>query len=334
MNGNEIIQEIEKIFPDAECELHHESDFQLLVAVVLSAQTTDVSVNKITPALFAAYPDAFAMAKATPEEIEPYIRSIGLFRNKARNLSALSQALVENFNGVVPSSYKDLQSLPGVGRKTANVVRSVAFHIPSLAVDTHVARIAKRLGLAEFGDTPDQVEAHLQKALDRDTWNQAHHDLIFFGRYFCTARKPNCAECPFQDFCRKAEFDAWNKERKNMTKKNKEIEAAKQLADEANILAEAANAMINGENKAEKSEEAASLNNPVVEARVLVESQSAIDEAAEKIQDEIEDYAAKHPAADQVLEEANVLEEAMNDIHDGQDKSIEETDELVRKIGF
>jgi endonuclease-3 len=149
MNGNEIIDEIERIFPEAKCELNHESTFQLLVAVVLSAQTTDVSVNKVTPALFAAYPDAASMAAAQVEDVESYIRSIGLYHSKAKNLVALSQDLMERFDGIVPSSHAELESLAGVGRKTANVVRSVAFEIPSFAVDTHVERVSKRLGLAK-----------------------------------------------------------------------------------------------------------------------------------------------------------------------------------------
>ena len=153
MNANEILDEMEKIFPNAKCELYHESPFQLIVAVVLSAQTTDAMVNKVTPALFKAYPTAETMAEATVSELEPYIKRIGLYRNKARSISNLSKDLVERYHGQVPYTYKDLMSLAGVGRKTANVVRSVAFDIPSFAVDTHVNRVSKRLGLAKYNDS-------------------------------------------------------------------------------------------------------------------------------------------------------------------------------------
>jgi endonuclease-3 len=211
MNGNEIIDEIEQIFPNAQCELNHESTFQLLVAVVLSAQTTDVSVNKVTPALFAVYPDAASMAQANVEDVESYIRSIGLYHSKAKNLVALSQDLMERFDGIVPSSHAELESLAGVGRKTANVVRSVAFEIPSFAVDTHVERVSKRLGLAKPQDSVRQVEEKLKRKIDRSRWNQAHHDLIFFGRYFCTAKKPRCTECPFASACKKESLEQYKK---------------------------------------------------------------------------------------------------------------------------
>ena len=209
MNANEILDEIEKIFPNAKCELHHESPFQLLVAVVLSAQTTDESVNKVTPALFEAYPTSKEMARASVSDIEPYIRRIGLYRNKARSISALSNDLEANFDGIVPSSYKDLMSLAGVGRKMANVVRSVAFDIPSFAVDTHVDRVSKRLGLAKPYDSVEKVEEKLKRKIDRDRWNQGHHDFIFFGRYLCTARHPQCQKCPFISFCRKDKLEAY-----------------------------------------------------------------------------------------------------------------------------
>ena len=209
MNANEILDAIEEIFPNAKCELHHESPFQLLVAVVLSAQTTDESVNKVTPALFKAYPTSKEMAMASISDIEPYIRRIGLYRNKARSISALSKDLEAKFDGVVPSSYKDLMSLAGVGRKTANVVRSVAFDIPSFAVDTHVDRVSKRLGLAKPYDSVEKVEEKLKRKIDRDRWNQGHHDFIFFGRYLCTARQPQCQRCPFTSVCRKDKLEAY-----------------------------------------------------------------------------------------------------------------------------
>ena len=206
MKPNEIVDVIEQMFPNAQCELVHQSPFQLLVAVVLSAQTTDAAVNKVTPALFEAFPDAQTMAQAPVSEIEKYIKKIGLYRNKARSVSNLSKDLIEKFDGQVPSSYKDLQSLAGVGRKTANVVRSVAFDIPSFAVDTHVERISKRLGLAKPYDSVLKVEEKLKRKIDRNRWNQAHHDFIFFGRYHCMARNPKCDTCPFVSFCKKDKY--------------------------------------------------------------------------------------------------------------------------------
>lgn len=214
MTGDEILDQIEILFPDAKCELLHDTPFQLLVAVVLSAQTTDASVNKVTPALFARWPDAQSLRQADVHEVEKTIQTIGLYRSKAKNIVALSQTLEDQFHGEVPSTFKELQSLPGVGRKTANVVRSVAFDVPSFAVDTHVERIAKRLGLAKVDDDPLKVETKLRRKISRERWNQGHHDLIFFGRYFCMARKPKCEECPFVSFCKKDRLDAYQAELK------------------------------------------------------------------------------------------------------------------------
>ena len=183
MSPNEILDEMEKIFPNAKCELNHNSAFQLLVAVVLSAQTTDAMVNRITPCLFEKYPDCKAMASAQVNEIAFYIQKIGLYHNKAKSISNLSKVLLEKYDGQVPSSYQALLRLPGVGRKTANVVRSVAFDIPSFAVDTHVNRVSKRLGLAKYVDSVEKVEKKLKRKIDRSRWNQGHHDFIYFGRY-------------------------------------------------------------------------------------------------------------------------------------------------------
>lgn len=207
MKPNEIVDQIEKIFPQAQCELYHETPFQLLVAVVLSAQTTDASVNKVTPALFERFPTSKELAEAEPEEVEPYIRKIGLYRNKARSIVNLSRDLEDKFDGKVPATFKELQSLSGVGRKTANVVRSVAFDIPSFAVDTHVERVSKRLGLAKPYDNVTKVEEKLRRKIDRGRWNQAHHDFIFFGRYLCTARNPHCTQCPFTSFCKREKIE-------------------------------------------------------------------------------------------------------------------------------
>lgn len=203
MSPNEILDEMEKLFPNAHCELNHENSFQLIVAVVLSAQTTDAMVNRVTPLLFSRYPDCKSLANASVEDIELCIKQIGLYRNKARSISNLSKVLLEKYDGQTPSSFKALTSLPGVGRKTANVVRSVAFDIPSFAVDTHVNRVSKRLGLAKKEDSVEKVEQKLKRKIDRNRWNQGHHDFIFFGRYLCHARNPGCKRCPFTEICKK-----------------------------------------------------------------------------------------------------------------------------------
>lgn len=227
MKPEEILDRIEEIFPDAKCELVHETPFQLLIAVVLSAQTTDAAVNKVTPALFARYPDAKSMMNADIKEVQAIIRSIGLYPTKSKNIIALSQKLEEEFGGQVPMSFKELQSLPGVGRKTANVVRSVAFDIPSMAVDTHVERVSKRLGLAKPADDVGKVEEKLRRKLPRERWNKAHHELIFFGRYYCTARNPHCGECPFASFCKKERIEAFKEKdrlRRELLKEEKRRE--------------------------------------------------------------------------------------------------------------
>ncbi|WP_294581398.1 endonuclease III [uncultured Thomasclavelia sp.] len=197
-----VLDYFDELFPDAYCELNHETDFQLLVAVTLSAQTTDKKVNQLTETLFKKYPDVETMAKADISELQQDIKSIGLYRNKAKNLLAMSKALLENFDGKVPSDQKELESLPGVGRKTANVVRSVAFDIPAFAVDTHVERISKRLGFAKKDDSVLTVEKKLCRSIPRTRWNKAHHQFIFFGRYFCKATNPNCQECKLVDMCK------------------------------------------------------------------------------------------------------------------------------------
>ena len=202
ISSDKILDQLEIMFPEAHCELIHESTFQLLIAVILSAQTTDASVNKVTPALFEKYPTANELARADLKDVENIIRNIGLYRNKAKNIIACAKELVENYDGEVPSNMKQLTSLSGVGRKTANVVMSVAFDIPAIAVDTHVERISKRLGFAKQQDSVLQVEVKLKRKLNRQRWNRAHHLFIFFGRYFCTAKNPKCSECPFIENCR------------------------------------------------------------------------------------------------------------------------------------
>ena len=211
---DEILDQLEIMFPDAHCELIHKNPFELLVAVVLSAQTTDNAVNKVTPALFESFPDPKTMANADIKDIEDKIKRIGLYRNKARSIQNLSKSLLTSFDGNVPQSMKDLTSLAGVGRKTANVVRSVCFDIPSIAVDTHVERISKRLGLAKVYDSVEVVEQKLKRKIKRERWNKAHHLFIFFGRYFCTARNPQCNNCPFQNICKKEKLEKYKNQNK------------------------------------------------------------------------------------------------------------------------
>ena len=198
-----ILAELERRYPDAQPALHFKNPYQLLVAVILSAQCTDVKVNMVTPALFAAYPDAHAMAKATAEEIEPYIKTCGIYRNKAKNLAATARALVECHGGEVPADHALLTQLPGVGRKTANVVMSCAFGADAIAVDTHVFRVSNRLGLADAGDVL-KTEQQLMQNIPRNKWSLAHHWIIFHGRRICTARKPACEICTLAAHCQYA----------------------------------------------------------------------------------------------------------------------------------
>lgn len=188
--------------PVAESELKYENPFQLLVAVVLSAQCTDKRVNMTTPALFGRFPDAFAMAEGSVEEIYELIKSISYPNNKARHLSALAKKLVADFNGAVPDDMDLLQTLPGVGRKTANVVEAVAFRKPAMPVDTHVFRVADRIGLVTNAKTPLETEKQLVKHIPTEILSTAHHWLILHGRYVCMARKPKCGECGIRMYCR------------------------------------------------------------------------------------------------------------------------------------
>lgn len=188
--------------PAAESELKYENPFQLLVAVILSAQCTDKRVNMTTPALFRRFPDAFSMAAGSVEEIYGLIKSISYPNNKSKHLSAMAKKLVEDFNGVVPDDMELLQTLPGVGRKTANVVEAVAFHKPAMPVDTHVFRVAERIGLVTGAKTPLETEKQLVKNIPAEILSTAHHWLILHGRYVCTARKPKCGECGIRAYCR------------------------------------------------------------------------------------------------------------------------------------
>jgi len=196
-----IFDELDRLFPDAGCELNYQNPLQLLIAVMLSAQTTDVSVNKVTPALFEAYPTAQDLANASEEDLQNYIRSIGLYRNKARSIKKTAQMLVERYDGEVPDDYKALVALPGIGRKTANVVRAEAFHHPAIAVDTHVSRISKRLGFADRDDPVIVIEDKLMEEVPKERWIKMHHQLIHFGRYQCRAVNPQCSDCRLYDIC-------------------------------------------------------------------------------------------------------------------------------------
>ncbi|GIG21386.1 endonuclease III [Cellulomonas chitinilytica] len=187
-------------YPDAHCELDFTSPFELLVATVLSAQTTDVRVNLTTPTLFARYPDPQSLAAANPDELEEILKPTGFFRAKARSVTGLSQAIVERFGGEVPGRLKDLVTLPGVGRKTANVVLGNAFGVPGITTDTHVLRLSKRLGYTE-SDDPLVVERELGDLLPKKDWTMACHRLIFHGRRTCFARRPACGACPVAALC-------------------------------------------------------------------------------------------------------------------------------------
>lgn len=197
-----IIAWFEQNMPVAESELNYETPFQLLVAVILSAQCTDKRVNMTTPALFEAYPTAEAMAEASADEIFPYIRSISYPNNKAKHLAAMARMLVEEFGGRLPSDLKELQRLPGVGRKTANVVGAVIWQKEVMPVDTHVFRVSARLGLTRGAKTPLQTELQLERHIPSHLLPVAHHWLILHGRYICTARSPKCGECGIKSWCK------------------------------------------------------------------------------------------------------------------------------------
>ena len=187
-------------FPDAHCELLHHNPFELLIATILSAQCTDDRVNMVTRSLFAELKTPEDYLALGQEALQERIKSLGLFHNKAKNLLAMCQRLLEDYGREVPADLEELRKLPGVGRKTANVVASNAFGIPALAVDTHVFRVARRLGLAQ-GSTPEKVEEELKQVFAREHWSKAHHLLIFHGRRICAARKPQCPVCPLVDKC-------------------------------------------------------------------------------------------------------------------------------------
>jgi len=190
------------MFPEAHCELNHSNPFELVIAVALSAQCTDVLVNKVTKTLFEKYKAPEDYLKVPLEELQNDIRSIGLYRNKAKNIQNLCRIVLAEYNGEIPTDRDELTKLPGVGRKTANVVVSVAFNVPAIAVDTHVERVSKRLGICRWKDSVLEVEKTLMKKVPKEEWSVTHHRLIFFGRYHCKAQNPQCPSCPLVELCR------------------------------------------------------------------------------------------------------------------------------------
>ena len=206
MNKNkssEIITILRQIIPNPQCELNFNNNFELLCAVMLSAQTTDKRVNMVTPILFSKYPDPLSLANADYAEVKDIIKELGLSSNKAKNLIALAKKLYDDYNSVVPNTIEELIKLPGVGRKTASVILSVGFKIPAMPVDTHIHRMAIRLGYVKTNATVDEVEIALKKYIPIDAWIDAHHLLLLFGRYYCKAKNPCCDNCRLINFCKK-----------------------------------------------------------------------------------------------------------------------------------
>ena len=197
----EVLRILSETYPDAKPELDFSNPFELLIATILSAQCTDKQVNKCTPALFRDHPNAASMAEMTPDELSVYIKPCGFFNTKAKNTIAACKELAEKYGGEVPADRDALEALPGVGRKTANVVLSNAFGVPAIAVDTHVFRVSNRLGLAE-AKTVEQTEIQLMQHIPMDSWSIAHHYLIFHGRRICSAKKPNCECCTLRELCK------------------------------------------------------------------------------------------------------------------------------------
>lgn len=197
-----ILDRLKAEYPDAGCALEHKDIYQLLIAVVLSAQTTDKSVNKVTPELFERYPSPFELAEARREDVADIIRTIGMYRTKSGNIISLAKKLAEEHNGMVPDDYEELVKLPGVGRKTANVVLSVGFGHQRIAVDTHVFRVTNRIGIVHEKDVL-KTELALMDTLPENRWTESHHSFIFHGRNCCSARNPGCEYCVIADMCRR-----------------------------------------------------------------------------------------------------------------------------------
>lgn len=214
----EVLDIIAAMFPDADCELVHSNPFELTIAVLLSAQCTDATVNKVTATLFEKYKRPEDYLQVPIEQLEQDIRRIGLYRNKASHIQKLCRLVIDKHGGQIPATLEELIELPGVGRKTANVVISNAFGVPAIAVDTHVERVAKRLGAAKPDDSVLEVERKLMKLVPREEWTITHHRLIFFGRYHCKAQNPACGICPLLDRCKEGK----RRMKPARTRKNKE----------------------------------------------------------------------------------------------------------------
>lgn len=193
---------VDSLFPDAKCELFYNHDYELVIAVMLSAQTTDKAVNVVTQKLFSDFKTLKELDNASLEEIEERIKSLGLYKNKAKNIKGITNKLLTEFSGKVPSDKDLLQTLPGIGNKSAGVVRIEVFKIPDLPVDTHIIRISNRLGIASKNDEPIDIEKKLKKLIPESHWIKTHHQLIHFGRYFCLAKSPKCSECQLKKYCK------------------------------------------------------------------------------------------------------------------------------------
>ncbi len=200
---NLICDFLNEQYPHVGCELHYQKDYELVIAVMLSAQTTDIAVNKATEKLFSFYPTLEAMANADIKVVEECIHAIGLYKNKAKNVIGIAQSLLNDYQGILPSDKDELQKLPGVGNKTAGVIRAEIFEIPDLPVDTHILRISKRLKLTKDDADAYETEMALKKKFDKDIWIKIHHQLIHFGRDMCVARNPHCEKCKLQAICTK-----------------------------------------------------------------------------------------------------------------------------------
>lgn len=198
----QIEEYLDELFPNPKCELKYKKDYELLIAVVLSAQTTDKRVNGVTDILFEKYDTLEKLVKADINDIINIIRSIGSFRKKSLYVREIACKLLDEFNGKVPNDFETLQTFPGVGRKTANVVLSNLYNVPGIAVDTHVERTSKRLGLAKKTDTVLQVEQKLMKKYNKSVWSRRHHQMVLFGRYYCKAKKPECSTCKLKEICK------------------------------------------------------------------------------------------------------------------------------------
>lgn len=200
---NSLLTYLDEILPNVGCELDYTKDYELVIAVMLSAQTTDAAVNSVTKVLFSTYKDLKSIKEAKLEDIENIIKPLGLYKNKARNIIGIAEYLINECGGIVPSNKDVLQNMPGVGNKTAGVIRAEIFEIPDLPVDTHILRISKRLKIVDENADPYKTEMTLKKLIPEQYWIKVHHQLIHFGRYYCLARSPKCENCKIREFCAK-----------------------------------------------------------------------------------------------------------------------------------